>query len=312
MDKNNFLNFGKYDLTINKVFYRNMILMAIFMGIGISAFGFLGRWLTYNSEQTLVEATGVTIDPLNFSHYSSTPITQVFLGIVIGYLPLIFAGCAFHNFRKKQGRIMELTLPATNMEKYLWHILVSVGGGLLLTVASLLAADLLNIILHLIVYGTDHTYSLTARMLNLIMLNIPELEMAQNAADIPAMEFMAALRWCMIGGTIMNICAYVYGNSVKYHYNIIITYCILVAVSIFCMVGFGGLFSWAYGDTVKEAQQITPGDVEANVEMSYYIIDKICLWLKCFSAIMVGLGGICVWRSYKRYCNAQITTSTNK
>ncbi len=307
----NFKNFAKFDLTINKKFYRNMIIMAICIGMGISAFAFLGRWMMYTSAERLVEATGGVLSAQDSAHYANTEVTDVFMSIMTSVLPIIFAGCTFHTLRKKQGRITELTLPATNKEKYWWHVLVSVGGGFCVTLLALLSADLLNFILHLLVYGTEYTCSFTAHMWNIITLNIPEVEMAdlieKSYNGFCAHSFINAIRLLIFTDTLMNICVFIYGNSIKYHYNIIITYAIQVVATLIFMVGFFGFFGIAH----REEFTNTTSQAEMNAHFSNVMGDMtICLYV--LSALCITISALCIWRSIKRYNNAQITNVNNK
>lgn len=300
MNTSNIKNFAKYDLTINKVFYRNMIIMSLCIAVGISALGFMGRYMLYSSATAMGP-----VMPYDYAHFRNPQVTMVFLSIFIGMLPCIFAGCTFHNLRKKQGRITELTLPANNKEKYVWHLIVSIGFGFLLTLASVLLADLFNYLLHICVFGNEYTYSMTAKMFDILSINIPEAELAQQATKFPIYSLLSSMRLLIITSSIMGTCAYIYGNSVKYHYNIIITYGIMLGASIILAIGISVIFGAAHvnveGDKIKGMSTDEIG-----------MMNDLTILFYCLAAAFATIAGICVWRSYKRYCNAQITTATNK
>ena len=55
MEFNRFMQYAKYDLTINKAFYRNMSIVAVSIITGIAILGFLVRW-------TMIKNFGVGVD----------------------------------------------------------------------------------------------------------------------------------------------------------------------------------------------------------------------------------------------------------
>ena len=151
-NKKRFVNFGRYDLIINKSFYITMALFTSFGALGITLVAFVSRWLIFRNS-----SSGDT----SFESYSNTIVFEFFLIAFFSIMRTIFAGCTFHNLRNKQGRITELTLPATNLEKYVWHFSLVSIGGLLTCMASLLGADIINAILNLFVYPIDAQHSIT-------------------------------------------------------------------------------------------------------------------------------------------------------
>ena len=304
MNTTRFYNFAKYDLATNKVFYRNMAIMAFGIGAGISALAFLFRFLIFNSKS--VGLTNEAIEALGYASYTNSTATNVILAMLAGFLLVIFPGCTFHSLRKKQGRINELTLPASNQERFTWHVLLSVGGGLLLTIGMVLSADLVNYILHLAVYGNDGTFSLTSRVLDIYTFNLPEFKIAPSEVGerLDAMNNMLlAMKMIAVSAIIMQMGAYVYGNSVKYKYNIVLTYVAIAVAYIVAMICFVQIMNFlsdhGYFDSFNELD-----DIEAIVLVTH--------WLYALCALLLGLGGLFIWRSYKRYCKAQITSRLNK
>ena len=67
----------------------------------------------------------------------------------------------FHNLVTKQGRISELTLPATNLERFLWHAGCSFLGTISVFMASVVVADIVHAILGLVVFGITDPQSIT-------------------------------------------------------------------------------------------------------------------------------------------------------
>ncbi|MCQ2223896.1 MAG: hypothetical protein MJZ35_08945 [Bacteroidaceae bacterium] len=305
MNTTRLINFGKYDLATNKVFYRNMMIMALCIGAGVSAIGFLGRYLTWKSAAYV--GGGEILQVLGYASYTNSTVTNGFMAAAIGLMATIFAGCTLHALKTKQGRINELTLPASNSEKYLWHVGLSVGGGLLLALASLLAADVINYILHLATYGNDGTFSLTKRVWDIYTISMPDLnirieEGPRAGESVEEFELFCSyvtwLKTLIFSTVIMQICAYIYGNSVKYKYNIILTYLALTVIGIATMI--------AIGTTVHHFQD-TLNDMGID-ETHRFVLN--CMRGGCL--LLLSIGGLLIWRSYKRYCNAQITSRLNK
>lgn len=299
MNTTRFINFGKYDLATNKVFYRNMVIVALSIGACISALGFLGRYLTWKSKAYV--AGGEILDVLGYASYTNSTVTNVFLTTAIGLMITIFAGCTFHSLRKKQGRINELTLPASNSEKFVWHVLLCVGGGLLLCFASLLTADLVNYILHLAVYGNDGTFSLTSRVMDVYTMNIP-INPQENIEELEIVKSTISTTKCMFFCTIfMQICAYIYGNSVKYKYNIILTYLALTVIGILVMITVGSI-------TQSYLEQFTGTTRAEDLEIGRHLIS----WAHAGCVIVAVVGILLFWRSFARYKKAQVTSRLNK
>ena len=53
-NKERFANFAKYDLTINKAFYRNIALATIAGAISVALIGFMARYSIYTNLQPVV------------------------------------------------------------------------------------------------------------------------------------------------------------------------------------------------------------------------------------------------------------------
>ena len=222
----------------------------------------------------------------------------------------IFAGCWAHNLRNKQGRIMELTLPATNLEKFTWHALLMLTGGLILCIVSLLVADGLNALLTLITYGAENgVSSLTASVFemcsykNIIHINLslsggPSFNAGENPAD-PVFDAFTVL---LFGTVFCHIMIYALGNAFKYKYNIILTYVALQVLS--TILSFIFFICGAFGATVGNNLDVFLSEKDAShiVTIFYYVLSLISF-----------LGGIfLIWWSYNRYTKAQISSSFNK
>ena len=136
-DKNRFANFAKYDLTINKAFFRNLLLVTIAGAVGIAMMGFIARYNIYHDVASNLSEWNTVPEPGEFSHYTFNYLTASYEICFFLVMMSIFAGCWAHNLRNKQGRIIELTLPATNLEKFTWHTLLMLVGGFVLCLVSI-------------------------------------------------------------------------------------------------------------------------------------------------------------------------------
>ena len=158
-NKERFANFASYDLTINKSFYRNMAIVTVAGALCIALLGFIARYTIYDSvvnDTMSGQAYSYVPAADSFEDYNWMYLTALYeLGFFLIMLQ-IFAGCWAHNLRNKQGRINELTLPATNLEKFTWHALLVLVGGFILCILSLIIADGFNALLTLINYGTEN------------------------------------------------------------------------------------------------------------------------------------------------------------
>lgn len=314
-DNNRFTNFAKYDLTINSNFYRNISIATLVGTIGIATFMFLMRYLAYEGS-----GGAEWVQPGNASHYNSATGSCIY---IVGYLVImmsIFAGCWAHNLRNKQGRIIELTLPATNSEKFLWHLLLMLGGGFLVCLISLLIADGINALLTLSVFGPEDGFiSLTAHIAKILAIqpiatdvtsgltidssNYPD---ANLQTDMPAElnTFLWGMGAFVISACIAGPICYVFGNALKYKFNIIITYIVLQILGFIASI----IFVTALGTILSSSDIIdefmASDDKTTFMHMGYTFI-------ACGIVQLLAAAGLIFW-SYRLYTKAQITSPLNK
>ena len=126
-----FLNVARWDLTINSKFYiRSAILMVALICSPVLLY------YLYNM------AFGDLLDGYMMSDNVKT--LGAFTAFAGGIICVITSGYMFHNLLTKQGRINELTLPATNLERFLWHFVVIVIGVQIVWFVGVAFADLLH------------------------------------------------------------------------------------------------------------------------------------------------------------------------
>jgi len=144
-----FIDVARWDLTINSKFYlRSSILV-----VALCCFPVLMYYL-YNLLTGNYFEAGAAYDKIE-------PFVMIISLVGMSYA-IIASGYMFHNLVTRQGRINELTLPATNLEKFVWHFLVIAVGALIVFNIGVVCADLLHSFFR-IGFGS-HTRSITAEL----------------------------------------------------------------------------------------------------------------------------------------------------
>ena len=143
-----FANVARWYLSVNSKFYtRSAIMMMAFISTPIVLF------YLYNMLTKGFLLMGNTSD--NVESFAMT------IGLIGLAYSVISAGYMFHNLLTKQGRISELTLPATNLERFLWHAVVIMIGVPLVFFCGVVVADFLHFLFRLMITNAD-IQSLTA------------------------------------------------------------------------------------------------------------------------------------------------------
>ena len=320
-----FANFAKYDLTINKTFYTSISLVTLIGTMAISFISFTGR---YSMWKAVVESPwyeGGSMSPLATEHYNTMHATCSWILGFLCIMMCIFAGCWAHNLRDKQGRITELTLPATNLEKFTWHSLLMIGGGFLTCLASLLAADLLNAGLTACFCGLEDgiasitagvgktlsIYGILQDQANSIGIHMDGMDTdIDNILPEAGVNFFCSLGCFTVCYFIMQVAFYMFGNAVKYKYNIIFTY--IATQIIGFIVGIGSIIIFATNADLlmnNAMGTLMEGD---EAESATQFFTNIATGLYIASPLIIILAGFFVWLSYRLYTKAQITSALNK
>ena len=287
-NKERFVNFAKYDLAINKSFYRNLSLATIVGTFGIALFGFMIRWNIWQNYASEYSLNDEGFDTFDFAWDCSG--TSASLLVFCTLMLTGFCGCWAHNLRSRQNRIMELTLPAANIEKFVWHLVLTVGGGALLVVLSAVLADGLNALLCLFAMPKGvEVPSLIAKMWSFLTFSIIE-----DAGD--AKTLVVSLCVCSY---ILQLAFYIYGNSLKYKFNIILTYAAEQVITLILSILFITIVT-----TIHTYWSISMSDDDVETMFEYIIYG--------ISAIEIILAAIFVWLSYRNYVKAQLITPLNK
>lgn len=307
-NQNRFANFAKYDLAINKTFYRSLAFVTLAGAVSIALLCFISRYSLYNTMVS--DHPYMTIDPNSFEGFNWIHGTAIYEWAFLIFMMTIFPGCWAHNLRNKQGRINELTLPATNLEKFIWHALLVFVGGLAVCFLSLLAADGINALLTIIAYGTENgvasltwnvLQNISARFLVEDVITGPFSALGTYSATgieegNPVIDCYNAITYFVITSSILQPCIYFFGNALKYRYNIIFTYIFLQ------VLGTIIVFFFVFGVAMVGDSYETSEDVVHDMTVLMCVIGTINLIL---SALLL-------WLSYNRYTKAQITSPLNK
>ena len=312
-NKDRFANFAKYDLTINKSFFRNIAIATLVGALGIAMLGFMLRYNIYRETVLNMAEWGAAPQPGDFAHYTFNYFTAAYeMGFAI-LMMAIFAGCWAHNLRSKQGRITELTLPATNLEKFLWHTLLMLVGGGLLCILSYLLADGFNALLTLMMFGAENGIgSLTQSAWETVTFStgstefMPHIgmngEVGLQEMNDTAYSFLHSVTFIILTSVMCKTLIFFFGNAVKYKYNIILTYIALqVLGTLFTVLFFVALAIFSdMADNVVDT-----GDGEQ-------LIRNITMGLYATGTLLLILTATLAWKSYHLYTKAQITSTLNK
>ena len=277
-----FANVARWDLSVNSKFYtRSAIMMMAFISTPIVLF------YLYNMLTKGFLLMGNTSD--NVESFAMT------IGMIGIAYSVISAGYMFHNLLTKQGRISELTLPATNLERFIWHAVVIMIGVPLVFFCGVVVADFLHFLFRLMITNAD-IQSLTATYY------WGDFEGWHNAT--PGLEdFMEDYGYELVTTIFIWGACYTRSfslfNAWKYRYNIPITflfYFILWTVLPLILLFIGTMFFskdnfMSFMDWLKDAN---PHNIIIGVGIVGILV-YIGIWLL----------------TYRLYKRAQLTTKRN-
>ncbi len=298
-NKQRFLQVAKWDLTINYSFYRNLAIVTLSGIMAITIFGFYIRWMM---EDNYYMKTG----------NNTTESIMIFITYFIGIMMIFFAGCINHPLRNKQGRISTLTIPATNMEKFLWHALMMTIGGYIFCLLCIIAADAIYILLSFMIFPADEFQSITLHyvytlfgspnddfegIINAIMQKIK----SEGIINTVCLRF-----WTLSVG-ISPITIFAFGNAIKYRNNIILTIIVLTGLQFaFSILFFTCII--LFGENIWDFL-LHYAELYFTKDMLPSLVNGIMI---SGGILLLGFN-ILLWRlSYRMYCRAQVTSNINK
>ena len=281
MNFNRFMNVARYDFAINRAQYMKLALgLFLVMSLPLLIFILKTIWVfgvTHNTEWALASIPGAEM---------GNWMTKCFI-----FAWPILAGYTFHNLLTKQSRIKELTLPASNGEKFLFHALVTVGGAFLAYVVSYFLLDILQYLYVGIVFGFSNAEWVSYSPIFFDSANAISSIFGENVsfwltvlADLYLIAFVST---------------FVLGNAVKYKHNVLWTYAFHWMVGFLSMMGMGLLIP-----LLKDVDWSWVQDFD---------LEKASTYIKVGATLFFSLVTIFSWwMSYRLYCRAQITTKRNK
>lgn len=290
-DMRRFLSVARWDVTVNRRFYLSqatgLLVLAAFPVVLRYMFGWAAGDLSLfgMSEDADLGHFGLTGDGDGLA---------VYYGIVNGCLPVVYLSYMFHNLVRKQGRIAELTLPASNVERFVWHAVFSLVAPQVVFALSVPCADVLNLLFAALFGILSQAHSLTLAWLRSDTLAVFSV---LNAFDHSFLVYVAAVlsSFCFVS-------TFALGNAWKYRYNLIFTcmahvlFWIVLSVVLMFLAGIfvqvGGLTWQGYWDFNFNPSVTTMLVVVCLAELS----------------LLVGIWAL----TYKLYCNAQVTSRRNR
>ena len=271
---NRFLNVARWDLTFNSKFYtRSSLLMAAIICMPVVLY-YLYSMLNHSFFVAGID---------NVSGFKA-----VILIICLIY-GILSSGYMFHNLLTKQGRINELTLPATNLERFLWHFVVIVIGVQVVLFLGIVFADLLNALFRLMIPGAEIS-SLTAAIYN--WDNWRDTTTAFGTHIFGVNMFVALVMACYF----RSFCLV---NAWKYRYNIPLTFLIYFVLQtvlplLLLFIGKLLLTRESAESFMEWFTKIDPSNVFVCLNI-FGVLTYIGIWLL----------------TYRLYTRAQLTTKRN-
>jgi hypothetical protein len=287
-DIRRFCAVARWDLTINRAFYNKMAMV-------IAACSILPVLFYYAIENLEMVMNSDGVDKPYPSFLMALDLISVFISVFSGIALTVVLGFMFHNLRNRQGRIAELTLPASNIERFLWHAFVVLVGAHVWFLMSVALAEILNAILVAVTFNFgDYEYvSLTAKVCDNFYKTLPTAMFFDEGFHLGA--YVAIILSSLLGMSV-----YPLFNAWKYRHNIaytilfyILAWLLLIMLITAC-AAFVAICSW---------------------DMAWFLgfFENVPSW--CLVLILnVFLAGLLflMWRcTYRMYCKAQITTRRN-
>lgn len=265
-----FKNVARWDLTVNRSFYGKAALL-IFI---VMALPLIGSMLL----------TIIKLIATHHLYYVPSYVSCVgMFSFFVSLMPFV-CGYMFHNLLTKQGRVAELTLPAANSEKFLWHALLTLGGSLLVAFVGMVVLDLTQMLYVGALSGFSHVES---SLLHLFKDLDSEcmLFILDGGGHFLAFSVLSFLSSCSF---------FVLGNAVKYKHNVILTLLVSGLISVVVLIVCAFALA-AYFDNFPELLDLS---------------GWACMWpLYLLHALFII---VCWTGAYWFYTRAQITSIRNK
>lgn len=279
---NRFLNVARWDLTINRNFYIQMFLVML----GCLSMPILFHYLSHFLDHGLGQCNTFSVQQA-MARNSTIAFVIAFLANCI---IVTMYGFTFHNLRNRQGRIAELTLPASNLERFLWHVLVIVIGTQIMFALSVMLVDVFNIILARVVCGYSESFDISRRVFTTIYDEIPQ-NLLYDGEPLPLSLYLMGPVISFIGTSTFALV-----NAYKYRMNIAYTILYHIVGWVLLVIAFGVVFSTFNVGSLYAIIEKIGGDA-----MSYIVL-----------AMLLAILAFIWWLTYRLYCRAQFTSPRNR
>lgn len=285
MNFNRFINVARYNFAINRAQYMKLAL-SLFLVMALPFLMFVVKSIWFFAISGSAQLAVSTIPGTSMGTWMSM--------CFIFAMPII-CGYTFHNLLTKQSRIKELTLPASNGEKFLFHALVTVGGAFLVYVISFLLIDLIQYLYVGLLYGFSYSEWVSYESIFLNVSNHGDVSL-NSIVNPDTLGWLKAIRSF---GWVAFFSTFVLGNAIKYRHNVLWTYVFHWVLSFVGVLGMGLLIP-----VFKDMDWSWIQDFDPEKAGTYLKVGSILF----FSLVTI----VCWWMSYRLYCRAQITTKRNK
>lgn len=290
-DMNRFLSVGRWDVTVNRRFYTNQAIALLVLAVAPVVLRYLSAWAA--GDVALFGMGTAALYPAMDMGYWIGFMTG-FYRFVFWVLPVVSLSYMLHNMVRKQGRIQELTLPASNVERFLWHLAFCLLAPMVVFFGSMLLADGINMLFAAVFGCFSQVRSLICAFF-VRPCSMPVDFSSGMGHPLLDHSFEVLSMLCFMS-------TFALGNAWKYRYNLIFTclvYVVLWLVSGICLMFLAGAFlQFAGYDCFAD----TYCNFDPNGTVMFCLLDLFML------ALLVGIWAL----TYKLYCDAQVTSRRNR
>lgn len=285
-----FLDVARWDLTTNRKFYLRQALLLS----GLILVPIIYKYLMLLGKFHLFNAAGV--GAMMAAEQDVIAASYYFSSIFCAFMLLMFC-YMFHNLTTKQGRISELTLPAANSVRFLWHVACSLLGTIVVFYLSVMLADLVHVLLGWIMLGQTEFQSLTlATWRSVDVVSLVEFSKEINGDDSawPSMitvYMLQAFGFCLSASFLST---FALGSAWKYRHTF--------GFVLLCHIAFWLLSIVLVAFT---GPSVVEGVLGFFDTCNHVVIDLILVL--CSAALLYFIW----WLTYRFYCRAQVTTKRN-
>lgn len=293
-DMKRFLSVGRWDVTVNRRFYTNQATALLVLAVAPVVVRFLSAWAA--GDVALFGRDAAALYPAMDMGYWIWFIMG-FYRFVFWALPVVSLSYMLHNMVRKQGRIQELTLPASNVERFLWHLAFCLLAPMVVFFGSMLLADGINM-LFAAVFGCFSQ----VRSLICGFFFAPAPHCFKPFDICPEMVDHLLIHSFGVLSMLCFMSTFALGNAWKYRYNLIFT-CLMHVVLWFvlgiCLMFLAGAFLQFAGYDSMAAWNF---NFTSNPTVTYCLLNLFML------SLLVGIWAL----TYKLYCDAQVTSRRNR